>query len=157
MNPFKYAYCLLMLCFLLTNCEETIDFEPPKSIQNAIFIEGKLTKGTPSNVFVKIGQVFNFSSNPSLLLAQSVHLMDESGQSLELTSREQGIFKLTIPDNHPTFKVDYGKAYKIRLQLKNQRHGYYGNSEVFLNFLIRQMALGALLAERLVKNLKPVM
>jgi len=120
MNPFKYAYCLLMLCFLLTNCEETIDFEPPKSIQNAIFIEGKLTKGTPSNVFVKIGQVFNFSSNPSLLLAQSVHLMDESGQSLELTSREQGIFKLTIPDNHPTFKVDYGKAYKIRLQLKNQ-------------------------------------
>ena len=120
MNPFKYIYSLLIFSILLVNCQEKIDFEPPKSIKNAIFIEGKLTKGTPSTVFVKIGQVFNFSANPSLLLAQSVHLMDESGQSLELKSREQGIFKLTILDDHPTFKIAYNKAYKLRVQLNNQ-------------------------------------
>ncbi len=111
---------LILTGILLSTCQELIDFEPPETIKNAIFIEGKLTKGDPSTVFVKIGQVFNFVSNPSLLLAESVEILDESGQALALTSREQGIFKLNIPNNHPTFKIDYGQGYKIRLQLKNQ-------------------------------------
>ena len=111
---------IILLGILLSTCQEIIDFETPDTIKNAIFIEGKLTKGAPSTVFVKIGQVFNFSTNPSLLLGESVLIIDETGQSLPLVSREQGIFRLSIPDSHPTFKVNYGQAYKIRVQLKNQ-------------------------------------
>lgn len=111
---------IILLGILLTTCQETIDFKTPDTIKNAIFIEGKLTKGEPSTVFVKIGQVFNFSTNPSLLVGESVEIIDESGQSLSLISRAQGIFQLNIPNDHPTFKVGYGKAYKIRVQLKNQ-------------------------------------
>ena len=111
---------IILIGLLLTTCQEFIDFAPPDTIKNTIFIEGKLTKGDPSTVFVKIGQVFNFVSNPSLLLADWVEIIDESGQALPLKSREQGIYRLNIPNNHPTFKIDYGHGYKIRLQLKNQ-------------------------------------
>lgn len=120
LSKLQKAIGLILIGLLLNTCQELIDFETPDTIKNAIFIEAKLTKGNPSTVFVKIGQVFNFTTNPSLLLAESVEILDESGQSLALTSREQGIFKLSIPNNHPTFKIDYGHGYKIRLQLKNQ-------------------------------------
>ncbi len=111
---------IILLGILLSTCQEVIDFETPDTIKNAIFIEGKLTKGEPSTAYVKIGQVFNFSTNPSLLVGESVQIIDESGQALSLNSREQGIFRLNIPNDHPAFKVDYGKAYKISVRLKNQ-------------------------------------
>ncbi len=111
---------VILLGILLSTCKEVIDFNTPDTLKDAIFIEGKLTKGDPSTVFVKIGQVFDFSTNPSLLLGESVQVIDELGQSIPLISREQGIFRLTIPNDHPTFKVEYGQAYKIRVQLRNQ-------------------------------------
>lgn len=119
-SKLQKSITLILIGLLFTTCRDTINFEIPETIKDAVFIEGKLTKGTPSTVFVKIGQVFNFSATPSRFLAEFVHIIDESGQELALTSQEQGIFKLNIPSDHPTFKIDYGHAYKIRLQLKNQ-------------------------------------
>jgi len=108
---------LCTICFI--NCREVIEFEPPDSIKDAIFIEGKLTKGDPSFVHVKIGQVFDFSTNPSLFLADFVEILDDKGTVFPLNPRQQGIFTLSIPSDHPTFQVNYGGAYKIRLQLRN--------------------------------------
>ena len=76
------AIAFILVGLLLTTCRETIDFETPNTIKNAIFIDGKITKGNPSTVLVKIGQVFDFATNPSLLLAESVQIIDESGQAL---------------------------------------------------------------------------
>lgn len=120
LSNLQKIFTLIFLGLLFTTCRDTIEFAVPDTIKDAIFIEGKLSKGEPSTVFVKIGQVFNFTTNPSLFLADNVEIIDESGQALELTSKEQGIFKLAIPKDHPTFKIEYGHAYKIRLQLKNQ-------------------------------------
>lgn len=111
---------VLLLTFFAFACQEIIDFEPPETIKEAIFIEGKLTKGSPSLVQVKIGQVFNFTGSPSLFLGNFVELIDENGNTLSLNAKEQGIFALEIAENHPTFKVAYGAAYKIRVQLKNE-------------------------------------
>lgn len=119
LHQFQKTIGLVCLAFFVLTCQEVIDFEPPETIKEAIFIEGKLTKGNPSFVQVKIGQVFNFTGNPSLFLANFVELIDALGNTLSLNIKEHGIFTLEIPEDHPTFKVSYGAAYKIRLQLKN--------------------------------------
>jgi len=109
----------LFCCLLFFSCRDVIEFETPNSIKDAIFIEGKLTKGDPSTVQVTIGQVFDFTTNPSLFLADFVQIIDEAGTTLELDTKRQGIFTLSIPKDHPEFQVDYGSAYKLRLQLRN--------------------------------------
>lgn len=121
MKSLFYLFASLTLfTILLFSCRDDIEFKTPDSIQDAIFIEGKLTKGDPSLVQVTIGQVFDFSTHPGLFLADFVEIIDEEGNSLPLNTKRQGIFTLSIPSDHPTFKVDYGHAYKLRLQLRNE-------------------------------------
>lgn len=115
-----WKYLTIFFCLaILSNCQESIAFEKPETIKETINIQGKLTKGSPSQIEVKIQQVFNFIESPSLFFADYVHLIDEEENVVVLKSRAQGIFKLDIPADHPTFKIDYGKAYKIKLQLRN--------------------------------------
>ena len=109
---------LVIFALSLFTCQEYIEFEEPETFKESIYIEGKLTKGSPSTVVVKIGQVFDFVTSPSLYLAEYVQLIDESENVLELKTRAQGIFKLEIPEDHPYFKVDYGSAYKIKFKLR---------------------------------------
>lgn len=116
---------ILFLGLILINitCVDQIDFERPETIEGGIAIQGKLTKGNPSFVNLSIRKVFGFKfdSGPRQIAAQSVHLIDEDKNQLELSSIEAGIYTLEIPDNHPTFKVDYGKAYKVNIVLRDGR------------------------------------
>jgi len=114
-----FPLCLFVIILLQVNCREAIEFEVEETLKNTLVIQGKLIKGEPSKVEVKIGEVFDLSTNPSLLLAEFVQIIDDANNNLDLQTKQQGVFNLDIPKNHPNFKVDYGRAYKIRLQLKN--------------------------------------
>jgi len=108
--------CLLGLVISLFSCVDKIDFAQPEVIQNAIAIQGKLTKGNPSRVEVEISEVFNFSESPRLISAQYVELVDDSGNKVELVTKEQGIYQLDLlPDM--AIDIAYGKGYKIKTAL----------------------------------------
>jgi len=47
---------------------------------------------------------------------------DESGNIVELPTRADGIFYLEVPDNDPSFKIDYGKSYKVNVATFDNRN-----------------------------------
>ncbi len=118
----RTSYLLTFLaCLLFSNCLDKFDFERPDSIKDAIAIQGRIAKGTPSTVRVIVREVFDFANFPKFLSASEVLIIDEAGNQLELESRRQGFYNLTIPDDHPFFKVATGNKYKIRVSgLKNK-------------------------------------
>lgn len=107
---------LIILLLLHTNCLEKFDFERPDSIQGAVSIQGKLVKGNPSRIEVTMRDVFDFFNTPKFLAASKVYLINEEGERLALQTRRQGFFTLEIPNDHPTFKIAYGRKYKIRIE-----------------------------------------
>jgi len=107
---------------LLSGCLDEIDFANASSIDDSIAIQGRIVKANPSFINVTIRGVFNFQDAPRLLNAREVTVEDESGNKLELESNADGIFFLEIPDDHPTFKVDYGKSYKLNVSTFDNRN-----------------------------------
>lgn len=110
----RISYLPIVFALLLfSNCIDKFDFERPDSIKDAIAIQGRIAKGNPSTVRVVVKEVFDFANFPKYLSASEVLIIDDAGNQLELDSRRQGFYNLTIPDNHPFFQVAVGKKYKI--------------------------------------------
>lgn len=113
----KIGGAVFLLIFLFNSCIDRIEFSEPDALRNAISIQGKLTKGNPSQIRVQISNTFDFENAQRFITAKSVELINQTGDILDLETKLQGIYELEIPENHPTFKIDYGKAYKIKVQL----------------------------------------
>ena len=105
---------LITLLFFYS-CVEVIDFEPSDSFDNAISIQAKLVKGDPSQVTVRIQEVFDFQSFSTLISVKKVFVEDEGGNRLSLNKRTQGVYHLSIPSDHPEFKVEYYKRYRVQI------------------------------------------
>ena len=121
----------LVLLFVWNGCLDEIDFARADAIDEAIAIQGKIVKGSPSFVRVTIRGVFNFTDVPRLLDARDVTVEDENGNKLELTTRQDGVFFLEIPDDHPTFKVEYGMSYRINVSTFDNREFQSEFEELF--------------------------
>ena len=106
----------------ISSCLDEIDFASAETIDEAIAIQGKVVKANPSYISVTIRGVFNFEDVPRLLDARLVTVEDESGNTVELPTRADGIFYLEVPDNDPNFKIDYGKSYKINVSTFDNRN-----------------------------------
>ncbi len=107
---------------VVSGCLDEIDFASAGQIDDSIAIQGKIVKANPSFVSVTIRGVFNFQDAARLINAREVTVEDESGNKIELESNADGIFFLEIPDDHPNFKVDYGKSYKINVSTFDNRN-----------------------------------
>ena len=110
--------CSLYLSSSLFTCIDPIDFAQPENVENAISIQGKLTKGNPSTIIVQISEVFNFSGVSRRIDAKYMELIDDSGNKVELVSKTQGIYTLDILPEMAV-KVEYGKGYQIKTELNN--------------------------------------
>lgn len=121
-NPFLFLLSgLFCLSILITGCLDSITFEQPETISDGLAIQGKLVKGSPSFINVTLKQVLDFNSAPRLINARAVTLFDESGNSIALDTRAEGIFFKTIPDNDPDITIDFGKSYRIRVETFDNR------------------------------------
>lgn len=120
----RYALIAIMAIGLIgiSSCLDEIDFASAETIDEAIAIQGKVVKANPSYISVTIRGVFNFEDVPRLLDARIVTVEDESGNTVELPTRADGIFYLEVPDNDPNFKIDYGKSYKINVSTFDNRN-----------------------------------
>lgn len=114
---FKAGCTIFLLNLLFSSCIDRIEFNEPDALKNAISIQGKLTKGNPSQIRVQISNTFDFANTQRFITAKSVELINQEGGILDLKTKRQGIYELEIPENHPTFKIDYGKGYQLKVQL----------------------------------------
>lgn len=105
----KSKLALLFLLVVLFGCLDPIEFERPDTIENGIAIQGKLTKGTPSNIRVTIRKIFNFKDRESLLNVKSVALQDDTGNQIAIPSSRDGVFEQALTN----FPIEYGVGYKI--------------------------------------------
>lgn len=121
-NPLLFlAGSLFCLSILIGGCLDRIDFNRPETISDGVAIQGKLVKGSPSFINVTLKQVLDFQSAPRLINARAVTLFDESGNSLALDTRAEGVFFKTIFDNDPNMTIDFGKSYKIKVETFDNR------------------------------------
>jgi len=112
---------LFGLSILIAGCLDGIEFDRPNTIEDGVAIQGKLVKGSPSFINVSLKQVLDFESAPRLINARAVTLFDESGNSIALDTRAEGLFFKTFPDNDPSFTIDFGKSYKIKVETFDNR------------------------------------
>lgn len=112
-----------LICLLLAtpSCLDEINFDRPDTISNGLAIQGKLVKGNPSFIRVTVRKIFDFSENARLINVKAVTLTDESGNSLDLDSRQEGVFIEEIADDNPDIQIDYGKSYKIKVETFDNR------------------------------------
>ena len=115
-------FFLLSILFFCGSCLDVIDFDRPDTIENGVVVQGKLAKGNPSVASVSIRKLFDFSSNAAFLNAREVLVIDEDGNQVELKSDGAGNFVAEIPNDHPTFNVDYGKSYKAKVSTFDGRN-----------------------------------
>lgn len=110
------TFCLVCSSFLL-GCFDEIAFEPSENQLENLVIQGKLLKGNPSLITVRVTEVSAFSGPdvPIPVETASVILLDENQNELELIATDPGVFQLEIPKGQPGLEVEVGHAYQIRV------------------------------------------
>ncbi|GAB5552003.1 MAG: hypothetical protein Sapg2KO_15940 [Saprospiraceae bacterium] len=115
----RYLLLLAIFC-ILPGCLDIIELDPPEGLEDAITVQGVLIKGRPSIVEIRLSRLYNFSlSSIGPINALQAFLKDETGEQLELRRIADGFYRLVIPDNHPTFQVNYNQSYAIELRMPN--------------------------------------
>lgn len=118
----KRLLFLLLLIILYNSCLEEITLKDQSFETDAIIAQGKLVKGSPSVAEVKLERVgdFNGFQTATYLSGASVKLIDENGVAIELPEKfSQKMYAATIPQNHPDFRVETGKSYRLEFTLAN--------------------------------------
>lgn len=109
------------IILLVIACIDPIEFEQPDTLQNTLSIQGKLAIGESNYISVSIRKVFDFSSTPQLVRAQSVMLFDESDNEMEIPSSAAGIHFLDFDKDNVDFNIDYNKCYRVSILLFDGR------------------------------------
>lgn len=119
---FRIVPFLFFLAALFPGCLEKIDVQAPKDLLSAIVIQGHLAKGNPSLLRVEVSALFNFSgASRRLINVREVLLLDESGSSLSIPAVGLGVHALEIPEDHPSFRIETGKTYRLRVATRDGR------------------------------------
>lgn len=113
-----------LILFYCSSCIDEIDSVLPNSadIDTAVSIQGRIVKGNPSYVSVKIQSISNFSGSLPKVDAKEVTVEDDAGNQLVLERIDRGSFFMEIPDDHPTFRVTFGKSYKVNVATEDNRN-----------------------------------
>lgn len=118
----KRLLFLILMVILYNSCLEEITLKDQSFETDAIIVQGKLVKGSPSLAEVRLERVgdFNGFQTATYLSGASVKLLDENGVSIELPERfSEKRYAATIAQDHPAFRVETGKAYRLELTLAN--------------------------------------
>ena len=113
---------LLSIIFFATSCLDEIDLEVDKGFSETLAIDGKIVKGDPSWVNVRISRLFDFTPDSRrTIVVLGILVRDENANEipLELTAQEQ--YAAVIPNDHPSFSVEYFQKYQIEVRTADGR------------------------------------
>lgn len=114
-NTWAYGIFILV-SVMFSGCLDAIDIETPVNNEESLVIQGKLVVGDPSVVEVSLSRLFNFTAEGRRPVnARSVTLFDENNNTIELEDFGLGSYYLSIPANHPDFRVSLGNSYGIKV------------------------------------------
>ena len=148
----KYLMVILLaLALLLPGCLDEIELKNQSFDTKAVVIQGKLVLGSPSVIEVSIQRIGDYSGSEvaTYIGSAKVSLWNAAGASVELAEvSSRRLYQAIIPDNHPTFQVQAGQAYHIRVTLLDGRQ-YESEPEVLqpnpelekMDFLLANLAL----------------
>ena len=115
----KTKYIFLVVLFLLTfapACLDDIELDIPKGFRKTIIIDGKIVKGPPSTLELRVSQLFSFTiESRGRISTKDAILMDESGNEMVIKPRGQGLYLYTFKETDP-IAIEFGKSYKVRLE-----------------------------------------
>ena len=130
----KYLMVILALVLLLPGCLDEIELKNQSFDTKAVVIQGKLVLGSPAVAEVSIQRIGDYSGSEvaTYIGSAKVSLWNAAGASVELAEvSSRRLYQAIIPSNHPTFKVQTGQAYHIRVTLLDGRQ-YESEPEVLL-------------------------
>lgn len=113
---------VLISSLLLTGCFDEIAFDGSEDQLENLVVQGELALGSPSVVTVSVTQIsaFEGAEIPTPVAVSSVVLADQLENTIDLIpATDPGRFYLEIPEDHPTFQVQEGSAYQIRVMLES--------------------------------------
>ena len=117
----RLSFCVV-LALLATACLDTIRLDVPNEFQNSIAIQGNIIMGEPSVVQATVSQLFDFSlASRKPLNVRDIFISDEAGNTLDLETVDLGEYRLEIPENHPSFRVEVGGKYQLNVALFDGR------------------------------------
>ena len=111
----SFSWFLILCIILLNGCISDLDYRSSGEVQDAISIQAKLVKGSPSIINVEVKRVFDFTGVPTNIKVQSVRLFDEDENFVDIPNTGVAIYELIIPDNSPDFNVDYMRSYYLEV------------------------------------------
>lgn len=111
------SFIVIILSLLgLIACLDELDLKTPKGTETGLVIQGDLIKADYSIVRIRIGRIFNFDartlSSPEL---QSVKLIDEAGNEMELPNVRANIYEHIFDPIIDPIKVEYYQQYKTQI------------------------------------------
>lgn len=107
---------LFSIGFILSGCLSKIDLDIPRENQDNLSIQGTILKSNPSIIEVGVKKIFDFTGVQSFVKVQEVTITDESGIELEIPQSSEGIYRILVEENDPSFEVKEGKSYKLRVR-----------------------------------------
>lgn len=108
-------FCIIILLF--SSCIDKIQLDVPDGLSTSIVIQGKLTKSDVTSIKVKIDQLFNFDGLSEFFSVDKVILIDETDNKIEIPWIGDNTYYKILDD---VFLVEYGRSYKLRVQLKDE-------------------------------------
>ncbi|MDX2072186.1 MAG: DUF4249 family protein [Haliscomenobacter sp.] len=124
MKRFRYILILGGLSLLLSSCLDEIELKNQRFGTKAVIIQGRLILGAPSLIEVNVQRIGEFDGAETSVHIGSakVTLEQTDGSNIdlqEITSAK--LYRASIPNNHPTFKVRAGQSYRIKVSLLDGR------------------------------------
>lgn len=117
----KRSIISVFVVVMMASCIEKIDFEVPAGISSSMAIQGQLLKGSPSVATLFVSQIFDFTADSrQAIRVRDPKIIDEKGNEILLSEIKVGEYRAIIPEGG-SFKVEYGKSYKMELSTFDSR------------------------------------
>ena len=115
---------LLLIALVCTTCLDEIELKNQRFDTKAVIIQGKIVNGSTAVAEVTVQRIGDYDGIEleTHVSAAKVTLVSESGASIDLSEiSAKRLYRVVIPGNHPTFRVQNGQGYSIRVTLPDGR------------------------------------
>lgn len=113
----RYSLLSCTILVFLTSCLDRIELDIDNGGIINVAVDARLIFGDPSRLEVSLSEVFDFDGSKRLILAKSVTLISDTGESVETFRPIDGLYSITMPGPETDFVIDPNAMYKISIRL----------------------------------------
>jgi hypothetical protein len=104
-------------------CVDQIDLAVQGGLEEGIFVQSELIKGTPSVLEVRISNLYNFElASLARVKAKSVKLVSEDGTAIAIPFVREGLHRYVFNEASSPIQPDFGQSFKIEIETDQDIH-----------------------------------